>query len=213
MRKLSFVLVAVLLLATIALAAPKLETIGACTDPAVADAVKKALAPQGYKVTLDNGDTITLWPAAQVKQAAKGREDVIYQLTPSQFVGVVHFDKNTKDYRGDAIQAGTYNLRYEIQPSDGDHLGTAPTVDFLLAVPAAADTDPNATYNFDQMVGLSRQATGKKHPAPFNLMPPDAKQFPTVTVDNEAHTILSFKVKSQSGDIPFALVVNGTTTE
>ena len=211
MRKLA--LVSVLFIATVALAAPKLETAGACTDPSVPDAVKKALASQGYKVTLDNGDTLTVWPAADVKQAAKGRDDVIYQLTPSQFVGVIHFDKNTKDYRGNVIQAGTYNLRYEIQPSDGDHLGTAPTVDFLLLVPTAADTDPAAAYNFDQMVALSRQVTGKKHPAPFNLMPPDAKQYPSVSVDNEAHTILSFKVKSQSGDIPFALVVNGTTTE
>jgi hypothetical protein len=213
MRKLSVVLVAVLLLGTVALAAPKLEMVGACTDGAVADAVKKALAPQGYKVTLDNGDTLTFWPAAQVKEAAKGRDDVVYQLTPSQFVGVIHFDKNTKDYRGNAIAAGTYNMRYEIQPSDGDHLGTAPTVDFLLATPASGDTDPNTTYNFDQMVGLSRQVTGKKHPAPFNLVPADAKQYPSVAVDNEAHTILSFKVKTQSGDMPFALVVNGTTTE
>jgi hypothetical protein len=211
MRKLA--LVFVLLLATVALAAPKLETVGACTDSSVPDGIKKALAAQGYKVTLDNGDTLTVWPAAEIKQAAKGRDDVIYQLTPSQFVGVIHFDKNTKDYRGNVIQAGTYNLRYEIQPSDGDHLGTAPTVDFLLLVPTAADADPAASYNFDQMVALSRQVTGKKHPAPFNLMPPDAKQYPSVSVDNEAHTILSFKVKSQSGDMPFALVVNGTTTE
>ncbi len=204
---------AVLLLATVAVAAPKLETVGACSDPAVPDAVKRALAPQGYKVTLDNGDTLTVWPAAQIKQAAKGREDVTYQLAPSEFVGVIHFDKSTRDYRGNAIAAGAYNLRYEIQPSDGDHLGTAPTVDFVLLVPTAADADPNASYNFDQMVGLSRQVTGKKHPAPFNLLPPDAKQYPSVSVDNEAHTILAFKVKSQSGEMPFSLVVNGTTTE
>ena len=213
MRKLSAVAVVVLMFATMALAAPKLETVGACADSAVPDAVKKALAPQGYKVTLDNGDTLSVWPAAQVKQASKGREDVIYQLAPSQFLGVIHFDKNTKDYRGNVIAAGTYNLRYEIQPSDGDHLGTAPTVDFLLLVPTAADADPAATYNFDQMVGLSRQVTGKKHPAPFNLVPPDAKQYPSVSVDNEAHTILAFKVKTASGEMPFALVVNGTTTE
>jgi hypothetical protein len=212
MRKLSAVAVVVLMFTTIALAAPKLETVGPCSDSSVPDAVKKALATQGYKVTLDNGDTLTVWPAAQVKQASKGRDDVIYQLTPSQFVGVIHFDKNTKDYRGNAIQAGTYNLRYEIQPSDGDHLGTAPTVDFLLLVPTAADSDPNATFNFDQMVGLSRQATGKKHPAPMNLVPPDAKQYPSVFNDNEEHTILAFKVKSQSGEVSFALVVNGTTT-
>src|SRR5256885_12271604 len=35
------------------------------------------------------------------------------------------------------------SLRYEMQPNDGDHLGTAPTRDFLLALPAANDPDPN----------------------------------------------------------------------
>ena len=118
-----------------------------------------------------------------------------------------------RDGRGNAISAGTYTLRYELQPNDGNHLGTSPTPDFLLLVPVAADTNPAQTYSFDQLVRLSEQVTGKKHPAPFNLVPADAKQFPSVTTDPDDHTILFFKVKTQSGDLPFGLVVKGTAAE
>ncbi len=205
------VFAATLLTATIAWAAPKVETLGPCTDPVLPDAVKKVLAQQGYRVTLKDGSTIDLWPRAQLATASKSREDATYPLTPSTFVGVIHFEKNTRDYRGDAVPAGTYNLRYELAPSDGDHLGTSPTPDFLLLVPAQADADPDQSYNFEQLVDLSRQVTGKKHPTPFNLVPPDAKEFPSVATDPEDRTILSFKVKTQSGDLPLALVVRGTT--
>ena len=128
-------------------------------------------------------------------------------------MGVIHFERNTRDYRGDAIQSGFYSLRYELQPNDGDHLGTSPTPDFLLLLPPASDTDPGHTYQFEELVGLSRQVTGKKHPAPFNLVPADAKEFPSVTTDPDDHTILFFNVKTQSGELPMGLVVKGTTTQ
>src|SRR2546429_5059128 len=64
-----------LVLSASALAAPKVETTGPCTDAAVADAVRKALAPQGYRVILDDGSTVDLWPPAQIQSSAKTRED------------------------------------------------------------------------------------------------------------------------------------------
>ena len=61
-------LFAVLLIAaTAVLAAPKVETTGPCTERAVPDAVRQVLAAQGYRVTLDDGGTANLWPAAQTK--------------------------------------------------------------------------------------------------------------------------------------------------
>jgi hypothetical protein len=179
----------------------------------VPDSVKKALAPTGYRVTLDDSSPLDVWPPAQVQTSDKPREDATYPLAPSLFFGVIHFAKNARDARGNAISPGTYTLRYELQPNDGNHLGTAPTRDFLLLVPVAADTNPAQTYSFDQLVRLSEQATGKRHPAPFNLVPADATQFPSVTTDPDDHTILFFKVKTQSGDLPLGLVVKGTTAE
>jgi hypothetical protein len=154
-----------------------------------------------------------LWPRAQVSTAAKSREDATYALAPSTFIGVISFDKNMRDYRGDAVPAGTYHLRYELQPNDGNHLGTSPTPDFLLLVPTAADPDPERSYSFEQLVDLSRQVTGNKHPAPLNLLPPDTKNLPLVSKDSDEHTILSLRLKTQSSDLPVALVIKGTTTE
>ena len=129
---------------------------GPCTDAAVADAVKKALAPQGYRVTLDDGSTVDLWPPARIQTSDKTREDATYPLAPSLFFGVIHFAKNARDSRGNAISAGTYNIRYELQPNDGNHLGTSPTPDFLLLVPAAADTNPARSYSFDRVITSQR---------------------------------------------------------
>lgn len=202
-----------LLLAANAIAAPKVETVGPCTDSTVPSSVKKALAPTGYRVAVDDGSALDFWPPAQVQTSDKPREDATYPLAPSLFFGVIHFARNARDARGNAISAGTYTLRYGLQPNDGNHLGTSPTPDFLLLVPVAADTNPAQTYSFDQLVLLSQQVTGKRHPAPLNLVPADARQFPSVTIDPEDHTILFFKVKTQSGDLPLGLVVKGTSAE
>jgi hypothetical protein len=211
LRKLAFV--SMLLATAAAYAAPKVGTLGPCTDAAVPDAVKKVLAPQGYHVTLDDGSTVDFWPRTQVSTASKGREDATYSFAPSTLIGVIHFEKGTRDYRGNAISSGTYSLRYELQPSDGNHLGTSPTPDFLLLVPPSNDSEPDTAYTFEELVALSRQVTGKKHPAPLNLVSPEAKEFPSVVTDADEHTILSFKLKSQSGELPVALVIKGTTTE
>jgi hypothetical protein len=202
-----------LLLAAGTLAAPKVEITGPCTDAGVAEAVKKALAPQGYRVTLDDDSTVELWPPAQISISGKTREDAMYSLAPSLFLGVILFSKNARDARGNAISAGTYNLRYELQPNDGNHLGTSPTPDFLLLVPAAADTNPAQTYSFEQAIQLSEQVTGKRHPGVLNLVPADVKQLPSVITDANNHTVLFFKVRTQSGELPLGLVVKGTTEE
>jgi hypothetical protein len=203
----------VLLAATAVLAAPKVETIGPCTEAAVADAVKLVLAGQGYRVTLDDGATANLWPAAHMQSSNKAREDATFGLAPSTFFGVIMFAKNTRDCRGNMIPAGSYNLRYALQPNDGAHLGIAPTPDFLLLVPAAADANPERTYSFEQLVGLSKQVTGKNHPAPMNLVPAEATQFPSVATDAEGHTTLYFKVQTQAGELPLGVVVKSPTPQ
>ena len=203
----------VLVAASSVLAAAKVETTGPCTESAVPDTIKRVLAAQGYRVMLDDGSAVNLWPAAQIQTISKAREDATYGFAPSTFFGVIVFAKNTRDCRGNMIPAGAYNLRYELQPNDGAHLGVTLTPDFLLLVPAAADGNPSQTYSFEQLVGLSKQVTGKNHPAPMNLLPADATQFPSVVTDTEEHTILYFKVKTQSGELPVGLVVKAPTPE
>src|SRR5258708_32426017 len=155
-----------LLLSSSALAAAKLETIGPCTEAGVADAVKQALAPQGYRVTFDDGTASSIWLRATLATkgtAPKDASGAAYTLPEAALVGVMKLEKTSKDYRGQSVAPGVYTLRYELQPNDGDHLGTAPTRDFLLALPAAGDSDPSALMKFEQLVALSKQTTHANH--------------------------------------------------
>ena len=63
-------------------------------------------------------------------------------LQPSALVGVLTFPKNTTDFRGQAIKAGSYTLRYAQMPSDGNHLGAAPTTDFSSSCPSPTTRTP-----------------------------------------------------------------------
>src|SRR5439155_490958 len=152
-----------------------IETLGPLTDTSVPDAVRQTLDSKGYRVLLDdNSPACELWLRKNVPaQPKKDSQDVIYtQLAESTFVGVLHFPKTASDFRGQAIPAGFYTLRYALIPNDGNHLGVAPNRDFLLLVPVASDADPNAIFKFQDLVALSRTATGTKHPGPLSLAQP-----------------------------------------
>ena len=49
------------------------------------------------------------------------------ELSSSEFVGVVTFPKQVSDFRGQPIKPGSYGLRYELLPNDGNHMGVART--------------------------------------------------------------------------------------
>ena len=195
----------------------KVEAIGALTDTSVPDAVRQSLDDKGYHLTLDGPKPeCELWLRKSVPAAAKkGPEAAAYpQLTESVMVGVIHFPENAADFRGHRVPAGFYTLRYELMPDDGNHLGAAPNPDFLLLIPAASDTDPNATFKFQDLVSLSAKASGTKHPSPLSLAPPDKAGPPAVKKDDQDHWIFSSSVKLLSGEeMPLFLIVKGTAQQ
>ncbi|PYX10504.1 MAG: hypothetical protein DMG88_02140 [Acidobacteria bacterium] len=194
----------------------KIENLGPLTDTSVPDAVRQTLEAKGYRILLDDGmPACELWLRKNVPaQPKKDSQDVIYtQLGESALVGVVHFPKAGSDFRGQAIPAGFYTLRYALIPNDGNHLGVSPNRDFLLIVPAASDTDPTATFKFQDLVALSRTATGTKHPGPLSLVAPGGAG-PAVSKDDQDHWIFSASLKLASGeDLPFSLVVKGVAQQ
>jgi len=195
----------------------KIENLGPPTDSSIPEAVKKVLDSKGYRVTLDDGSVACeIWLRKSVKgQTKKDIPGEIYsQLPESTLVGVISFPLATTDYRGQAIKAGTYTVRYELIPNDGNHLGVAPNRDFLLLVPAAADTDPDAVFKFDEMVNLSRKATGTRHPGPLSLVQAAGGTAPAVSKGEEEHWAFSAVLKLASGeDLPFAVVVKGSAPQ
>jgi hypothetical protein len=196
----------------------KVESVGPLTDGAVPEAVRQALEGKGYRLTLD-GPTpaCELWIRKNIPaQTKKDVEGVAYpQLAESTLIAVIHFPQASADFRGHSIPAGFYTLRYAIMPNDGNHLGAAPSRDFLLAIPAASDKDPGATFKSEELVTMSARATGTKHPSPLSLAETDSgPTTPTVSKDDQDHWIFSATTKLSSGEeLPFALVVKGTAQQ
>ena len=113
--------------------------------PEASEDLKKAVEDKGYRVVLDDGWTAEFWFARALATATKESPGALYpELTNGEFVGVVSFPKGSTDYRGQAIPAGTYTLRYQYLPQDANHMGVSPNPDFLLAIPLAADPDPRS---------------------------------------------------------------------
>ena len=202
----------------------KVESIGPLSEKGVPEAVRQVLESKGYRVLLDDGSFVCeLWmrknrfvAAAAEIGVRKDLQGVVYpQLAESTLVGVLHFPQAGSDYRGQAIPAGFYTLRYELLPNDGNHLGAAPNRDFLLLVPAASDTDPNAIFKMPELVSLSQRATRSKHPGPLSLVQPEnGGTAPAVSRDDQDHWTFSADMKLASGeDLRFALVVKGTAQQ
>ncbi len=196
----------------------KVESIGPLTDSSVPRAVLETLEAKGYRLTLDEpAPACELWIRKSVPaQPKKDIEGLAYpQLAESTLVGVIRFSQPAADFRGQRIRAGFYTLRYELIPNDGNHLGVAPNRDFLLLVPAASDADPKAQFKFEELVALSREATGTKHPGPLSLAQSDGRvTAAAVSKDDQDHWIFSVPVKLEPGDeIPMALVVKGRAQE
>ena len=115
-----------------------------------------------------------------------------------------------KDFRGQAIKPGTYSLRYELIPEDGNHLGVSANRDFLLAVPVASDADPNASFEFQQVVNMSKPAIGGNHPSPWSLVPAEKGDVPRVYQNADGFDVLVANVTTSAGKtFPLALVVKG----
>src|SRR4051812_6729097 len=117
--------------------------------------VAAVMSPGGVRVAV-SGNTLTFWWVKQLgTKPASGWSDV----PEGTLAGAVKIEKDFRDVRGRVIKAGTYTLRYGIQPANGDHLGVSPFRDFLLLSPAAHDTDP-APRGHDGTVQLSKETIG-----------------------------------------------------
>jgi hypothetical protein len=217
MRKITVAVFLLVIACLCAAQSGRVETLGPPTDASIPDSVKSVLDATGYRLVLDDGGVACeIWLRKSVAvQPKKDLSNVLYpELAESTLVGVISFSQPASDYRGQAIKPGAYTLRYELIPEDGNHLGVAPNRDFVLLVPPASDADPNATYKFDELVNLSRKATGTRHPGPLSLVQASTATVPALTKDEEEHWIFSTMLKQPSGkDLPFALVIKGAAPQ
>lgn len=192
--------------------AAKVEPVQRPKESPVPEAVWSLLDPNGYRITLDDGTVACeIWLRKEIPSSGKKDvEGAVYpELAPSTMIAVVSFPKQASDFRGQAIKAGFYTLRYELLPNDGNHLGVSPNRDFGLLVPVAADPDPKTEIKYPELVNLSKKASGAQHPAPLSIVQA-GEQPPAISKDDQDHWIFSGKLKLSGGEeIPFGLIVKG----
>lgn len=172
----------------------------------IAAPVKELLAADG--ATAKVGDnTVEFWWVKAVPVTGDGEGFV--HVAEGTLVGALRVAAPFRDIRGRVIKPGVYLLRYALQPQNGDHLGVSPFREFLLATPAAEDSNP-APAGHDGTVELAAMTTGISHPAVFSIDPPVATAAPLSVVQNEAgHTAVVFEVPTSKAPLKFGLILVG----
>ena len=212
LRTLSYLSVVVLLTSCVAIAAaPKVEPVGPPSN--LSDALKQVVAAKGWRVTLDDGWAADFWFARQLKTEKKDVPGALNpELSNSEFVGVVRFAQGMSDYRGQSLPAGTYTLRYQLLPQDGNHMGVAPNPDFLLASPVADDARPEQAYVERKMVALSAKSTGTGHPAVIALE--SAGKPGSIVKEESGDVVFSVDVPAADGSmVKLGIVVKGAAAQ
>lgn len=182
----------------------------------LSDAIKGLLQPQGFRVVDENANPwCEVWLRKEIIKFDKpGAPDAKYQsFHIGQLVGVMKFNGMGSDYRGQAIKAGTYTMRYCVILQDGNHMGVSPILDFVLLTPVSDDTkEPDAVMTIMDLVVLSRKASGTNHPATILLSSPPTDEFkpPILEKDDMGHWVLKLKSQSKAGvELPIGIIVVG----
>ena len=140
---------------------------------------------------------------------------ILYPLKVGSLVGVIRFPRKGADFRDQEIASGIYTLRYGNQPVDGNHVGTFPTRDFLLMLPASADMSPAPIAEAD-LFKTSAQAAGSTHPAIMPLVKAeDAGELPALRhLEEQDWWTVQFGGKdAKGGKLALELIVSGKAAE
>jgi len=193
---------------------PKVESIGALSGGGVSDAVRGVLEAKGQRVLGTDGKPVAeVWFRKDIPTGATPVDAANFSTIPQgTLVGVINFPSQGGDYRGQGIKPGYYTLRYGLILTDGNHLGVSPARDFLLACPVSADKIPNETLKPEDVVKLSKAASGTNHPSVWCMVPPTATSgLPRAIKDGSEHVILETILTTKSGPTPIGLILVGKT--
>ena len=158
--------VATLFCCSVAFGQFKLESSGPA--PVAAELV----VPKGAKIVDAAGKAVAqVWLRTPIPTGKKSEEQAVSlpEVAHGTFMGVIEFSSKYADRRGQTIQPGVYTMRYSYYPQNGDHQGAAPQRDFLLLTPVAVDKDLLALPTFEQLMEMSRKASGTPHPCVFSF--------------------------------------------
>ncbi len=192
----------------------KVEKTGECSLPEVSEGMKQLLQTEGLRVANDQGTLCELWLRAVLPQNPGSKGALYDTVANGAFAGIIRYPDSGGDYRGQTIKPGVYSMRFQTMPVDGNHMGCAPSADFVLLVPTETDKDPDAVLGYDKLVELSRQGAGTSHPIPLYLTVPEGGGKPIFRSADEHHWAVETKTKAQPAggaevDFPVAIILIG----
>src|SRR5213592_2620018 len=164
----------------------KLEPAGSLPSD-LPGSISATLQKDGAKVA-GGGSVCEIWFVSKTPSGPKTTEEAVSLPTIPQgaLLGVLRFPVKGSDRRGQTIKPGVYTLRYSLQPVNGDHQGVAPQRDFLVMIPVAEDTNPDATPAFDDLMKMSRKASGTPHPAILSMSASSNTTFPELKKEGDS---------------------------
>jgi hypothetical protein len=183
----------------------KIEPTGAPPSE-LAPEIRNSLQKDGAKISGPGGVVCDIWFRTAVPSEANSEQNVSFsQIKHGTLLGAIRFPNKGTDRRGTPVKPGVYTLRLSFFPIDGAHQGVAPTRDFVLLTPAEADSDLNAAPSYQELVAMSRKASGTTHPAILNIWKPDAAEPTALKHEGE-----DWVLYSTLGDQPIAIILVGT---
>jgi hypothetical protein len=174
---------------------PKGHTTEALAESApkeVSETIRSALEAKGIRVLGPDGKPyVDLWPRKTIPTAKPKEEQGVKfpALEEGTLLGVVRFNTKGSDFKGNEFPAGVYTMRYGVQPRDGDHLGVSESRDFVLLSPLKADTKLEPVPH-KELVNLSVQVSGIKHPTVLYIVKPDAKEKPPRVYQDDTEKVI-----------------------
>lgn len=166
------------------------------------------LQGEGIRIVGAKGPLMEVWLRKDLPTGRQYPEEATSfdQIPQGALMGVIRYNANGQDRRGQVLKSGLYTLRYSMFPINGDHQGVAPQRDFLLVSPAASDQDAAATLDFDTLVDMSTTATGTPHPGVLSIWKASDDSSPGFEKDGDHDWVL----RSTIGDKKIAIILIGT---
>jgi hypothetical protein len=195
-----------------------LKTATAAPSEGVAPSIQAELGSKAIQLVGEDGPVyeVVLRKSVPLKGAPKDKKSAMDQIAQGTLLGIMVIHDDERDYRDDDIEAGTYTMRFALQPQDGDHLGTAEYPYFALLIPAEADGDLDGLKGYDAVTEASQEDTATEHPVIISLRPGDQAEAAPVEIREpaEEHKSLALTVPAATPDgktivLSFELVYEG----
>jgi hypothetical protein len=165
--------------------------IGSAPPPSIRAGDMPALAAKPLRVIDGRKLRAQFWFATTVEKAKTAGDRVSYRFAPFAAVGVIELAGEWSDYRGTAVPAGTYLLRYAVQPPLKDHMGVSTFRDFLILEPA--------------------KGAREGHPYVMALVPPSPGASPPAITRSAGDTIVEWTLAGER--VAFVLEGRGQAPE